>query len=82
MDFTHPLARGAKVWEAKLRNGETKKILVIVTNAELDSEKKKYNAENIDRLVSAAETFMDEHAGVDGYVLANRLRDWENSRDK
>ncbi len=82
MDFKHPLARGAKVWEAKLRTGETKKILIIVTNAELDAGKKKYSVENVERLVIAAEEFLSDNHDVDGYALANRLRDWESSKDR
>ena len=35
MDFSHPLARGAKVWTAQLADGGTRRILVIVTNAVL-----------------------------------------------
>lgn len=82
MDFTHPAARGAKVWTAKLKTGETKKILLIVTNAELNEDKKKYKPDIVSQLVSSAEEFMEEHGDIDGYVLANRMRDWENSRDR
>lgn len=82
MDFKHPLARGAKVWEAKMRTGDTKKILIIVTNAELDAEKKRYKPENVERLALAAEDFLKENPDVEGYALANRMRDWENSTDR
>lgn len=82
MDFSHPLARGAKVWTARLRTGEARKILIIVTNAELNAQKKKYNPDNVARLTDAAEAFLEENPDIDGYVLANRLRDWENARDR
>lgn len=82
MDFIHPLARGAKVWTAHFGKGETKRILVIVTNAELDSESEKYNPQTVDRLTAAAEDFLQESGAADGYILANRLRDWENSKDR
>ncbi|WP_144259381.1 hypothetical protein [Methylocystis sp. ATCC 49242] len=82
MDFTHPMARGAKVWTAKLGNGETKRILVIVTNAELNPDKKKYKPENISALEEAAKEFLAESGEAEGYLLANRLRDWENSRER
>ncbi len=82
MDFIHPLARGAKVWTAQLDNGETKRILVIVTNAALDPESTRYNPETIDRLTAAAQDYLEETREADGFLLANRLRDWENSRDR
>lgn len=82
MDFTHPAARGAKVWKSKLKSGDTKNLLVVVTNAELNAEKKRYNAEVIDKLVVAIEEFINSSADIDGYVLANRLRDWENAKDR
>jgi hypothetical protein len=82
MDFTHPLARGAKVWTATLGNGETRRILVIVTNATLDTGAKKYNPQTIERLTTAAEEFLAESGAADGYLFANRLRDWEGAKDR
>ncbi|MEK4035489.1 hypothetical protein WOA01_22020 [Methylocystis sp. IM2] len=82
MEFTHPLARGAKVWTAQLGNGETRRILVIVTNAALDPENKRHNSETIERLTAAAQDYLEDTREADGFLLANRLRDWENSRDR
>ncbi|MGJ0508789.1 MAG: hypothetical protein ACR652_17010 [Methylocystis sp.] len=82
MDFIHPLARGAKVWTASLNTGETRRILVIVTNAELDPAKKKYKPDLIAQLTTAAQEFLADSNEADGFLLANRLRDWENSRDR
>lgn len=82
MDFNHPAARGAKVWTAKLKSGETREILVVVTNAELNKEKKRYNSEVIEKLVVAIEEFVNGNGNIDGYLLANRLRDWENAKDR
>lgn len=82
MDFNHPAARGAKVWKAKLKSGETKNILIVVTNAELNAEKKKYNSDVIEKLVVAVEEFISDKADIDGYLLSNRLRDWENAKDR
>lgn len=82
MDFTHPLARGAKVWTAYLGDGETRRILVVVTNAVLDPAKKTYNPDHLARLSAAAREFIAESGEADGFILANRLRDWENSRER
>ena len=77
MIFSHPLARGAKVWTANLDGGQTRRILVIVTNAELDRESHKYKPENIERLSVAARDFLQETGAAEGFLLANRMRDWQ-----
>jgi hypothetical protein len=82
MEFNHPLARGAKVWTAYLGEGETRRILVIVTNAVLDPANEHYNPEHISRLNAAARDHLAQSGEADGFILANRLRDWENSREK
>lgn len=82
MTFTHPAARGAKVWSAKLRSGETKTVLIVMTNAELNKDRKRYNGSIVDKLVTAIEEYLHNNVGIDGYILANRMRDWENSKDK
>jgi hypothetical protein len=79
--FTHPAARGAKVWTAKLKSGETKNLLIVMTNAELNAEKKRYNSQVVEKLVDAIEEYLQGCDDVDGYVLANRMRDWENAKD-
>lgn len=79
--FNHPASRGAKVWEAKLKTGETRKLLIVMTNAELNPEKKRYNGAVLGSLTAAIEEYLQENGDIDGHVLANRLRDWENARD-
>lgn len=81
MDFSHPLARGAKVWTAQLAGGETRRILVIVTNAVLDPEKKKFNPEHIARLTTAAQEYIHDSGEADGFLFANRMRDWGSPKD-
>jgi hypothetical protein len=82
MEFSHPLARGAKVWTAQLSNGETRRILVIVTNAVLDPVRKKFNSEHIERLTTAAEEYIQASGEADGFLFANRMRDWDSSKDQ
>lgn len=82
MTFTHPAARGAKVWKAKLKTGETRNLLLVVTNAELDPEKKKYNGDILGKLEAAIEDYLRDNGDVDGYVLSNRMRDWEDGKDR
>lgn len=76
MIFTHPLARAANILTADLGDGLTKRILVIVTNAELDQSSRKYKPDNIERLSEAAREFLQETSSADGFLLANRMRDW------
>lgn len=80
MTFTHPAARGAKVWTAKLKSGQTQSLLIVMTNAELDENKKRYNGQVVASLVSAIEVYIEERTDIDGYVLSNRMRDWEHAR--
>jgi hypothetical protein len=82
VSFSHPTARGAKVWTTKLKSGENRNILVVVTNAELNKEKKRYNSKIIEQLVLAIEEYIKSSVDIDGYLLANRLRDWENAKDR
>lgn len=82
MDFTHPAARGAKAWKTKLKSGDERSILIVVTNAELNKDKKKYNSDVVDKLVAAIEEYLASHGDIDGYVLVNRTRDWENTKDR
>lgn len=82
MEFTHPAVRGAKVWKAKLRSGDEMSILIVVTNAELNKDEKRYNSDVVDKLVKAVEEYLGSNDDIDGYVLANRMRDWENAKDR
>lgn len=81
MTFTHPAARGAKLWTARMKSGERKNLLVVMTNAELNQNKKRYNGVVLERLVATLQEYIELDAEIDGYILANCLRDWENSRD-
>ena len=76
-EFKHPLARRAKVWAAKTRDGADQKLLIVVTTMELDPEKDAYSQKHFDRLAKAAQEFVAETPDVDGYIIASRAKDWE-----
>jgi len=80
MEFSHPLARGAKVWPGKFINGKTRRMLVIVTTIELDPTSKRYKEKIVQRLSDAAKEYLDDSNEADGFILVNRLRDWDTSR--
>jgi len=81
MAFSHPLARGAKVWPAVLLDGKTQHFLVIVTTIELDPNSKRYHEEMVERLSQAAQDYLDDSSEADGFILMNRLRDWDRNPD-
>jgi hypothetical protein len=80
MEFSHPLARGAKVWPATARDGAVQRLLVIVTTIELDPKSKRYKKKLVDRLSRAAQDYLAGSTEATGYILVNRLREWEASR--
>ena len=77
MEFSHPLARAAKVWPAKTRSGEAQRMLVVVTTLALDPKNRRYKKKMVGRLSRAAEKFVVESAETAGFMLINRLRDWD-----
>ena len=55
MAFSHPLARGAKVWTAKAHDGGEQRVLVIVTTIPLEPGDKGYKKSLVERLSRAAQ---------------------------
>jgi hypothetical protein len=80
MEFQHPLARGAKIWTARLDDGSTQTLLVVVTTVELDPKSKRYKPKIVERLSAAAQEFLASSKSAKGFVLINRLRDWQAAR--
>ena len=77
MSFSHPLARGAKVWSARLAGDILRNLLVVVTTLELDGGHKKYNKSKVDELTEAVQEWLSlNSAEADGYVMVNRFKDW------
>ena len=76
MEFSHPLARGAKVWPLKNRDGAEQHLLVILTTLVLDPKSERYSPKTVDRLSRAAEEFLAESPDLAGFALINRFRDW------
>jgi hypothetical protein len=76
MTFSHPLARAAKVWQAKTHDGGEQRLLVIVTTIPLDEKNKQYKKGLVERLSHAAQKYLTDSSAANGFVLINRLRDW------
>jgi hypothetical protein len=77
MCFSHPLARKAKVWPMKTREGSDRNVLVIVTSLVLDPQSEKYKKKLVDRLSKEASAYVAGNAGITDFVLINRIKEWE-----
>jgi hypothetical protein len=60
-NFSHPLARSAKVWSATMEDGVERRILVIVTMTELDPKHDRYSKELVRKLPRAAKNIWRIH---------------------
>ena len=76
MAFSHPLARGAKVWTAKAHDGSEQRVLVIVTTIPLDPGEKGYKKSLVERLSRAARDYLADSNEAASFMLMPRLRDW------
>jgi hypothetical protein len=77
MKFSHPLARAAKVFSLRKPDGTEQRVLVVVTTLALDPKHKRHKPELVRRLTAAAQEFLPDAGEPVGFVLINRLRDWE-----
>jgi hypothetical protein len=77
MAFSHPLARGAKVWTAKTHDGEEQRVLVIITTIPLEPDEKGYKKSLVERLSRAARDHLAESNEAASFLLMSRMRDWK-----
>jgi hypothetical protein len=80
MAFSHPLARGAKVWTAKAQDGSEQRVLVIVTTIPLEPDEEGYKKSLIERLSRAAHDYLADSKEAASFLLVSRLRDWKASK--
>ena len=80
MSFSHPLARGAKVWTAKAQDGSEQRVLVIVTTIPLEPSDKGYKRSLVERLSRAAHDYLADSKEAASFVLMSRLRDWSAAK--
>lgn len=77
MSFSHPLAKKAKVWPIKSRDGLERPVLVVVTTLALDPESKDYKTKLVKRLSDAVSLYLETNSDVADFILLNRMKDWE-----
>lgn len=75
-NFSHPLARSARVWSATMEDAAERHILVIVTTIELDPKHDRYSEKLIRKLGRAAEEHLAQSSEATGFMLVNRPKDW------
>jgi hypothetical protein len=80
MAFSHPLARGAKVWTARAHDGSEQRVLVIVTTIPLDPGEKGYKKSLVERLSRAARDYLADSDEAASYLLMSRMRDWSGAK--
>lgn len=81
-DFTHPLARDAKVWASGGHSGSPQKVLVIITRLELDQDHPRFKAKLVERLSAAARAWIAENPAEAGeFLLMNRPKRWVGDKD-
>ncbi|MFZ1963134.1 MAG: hypothetical protein WAU78_06655 [Roseiarcus sp.] len=80
MAFSHPLARGAKVWAEKTLDGEDRQVLVVVTTIALGPGAKGFKKRLVEKLSRAAQEYLAASPEATGFVLINRMRDWDAKR--
>ena len=80
MAFSHPLARGAKVWTAKAQDGGEQRVLVIVTTIPLEPNDKGYKKSLVERLSRAAGDYLADSNEAASFLLMSRMRDWHAAK--
>ena len=80
MAFSHPLARGAKVWTAKAQDGGEQRVLVIVTTIPLEPNDKGYKKSLVERLSRAADDYLADSKEAASFLLMSRMRDWNAAK--
>ncbi|WP_282585203.1 hypothetical protein [Lichenifustis flavocetrariae] len=75
-EFTHPLAREAKVWPLAGLQGAPHDILVVITTLDLERTSKRFKADKVQKLTAAARAWIDETKVASDVLLINRPRDW------
>ena len=80
MAFSHPLARGAKVWTARGHDGSESRVLVIVTTIALDPGEKGYKKSLVERLSRAARDYLSDSNEAGSFMLMHRMRDWNAAK--
>ena len=70
-EFSHPLARAARVWTARNLDGSEQRVLVIVTTMELDPAGRHYKKKLAEKLSHAASEHLAQSSDASAFVIVN-----------
>ena len=76
-EFSHPLARTARVWTTQNLDGSERRVLVIVTTMELDPSGRHYKKKLVDKLSQAASEHLAQSSVASAFVIMNPMRQWD-----
>lgn len=79
--FSHPLARDAKVWRSGGLSDPARDVLVVITGLELDPGRGRFKAELVERLSDAARAWIAEGGAAADFLLMNRPKKWAGDKD-
>ena len=80
MPFSHPLAKDAKVILAMRPNGAERLVLAVLTGIDLDRKGRRHSRAAIEKLSAAIRGYLAEFREAAGYVLMDRLPEWQRQR--
>jgi hypothetical protein len=73
-EFSHPLARTARVWTAQKPDGSEQRVLVIVTTMELDRANQCYKERLVEKLSRAAREYLALSSVASAFVIVNPMK--------
>jgi hypothetical protein len=76
-EFSHPLARIARVWTTQNLDGSERRVLVIVTTMELDPSGRHYKKELVNKLSQAASEHLAQSSAASAFLIMNPMRQWD-----
>jgi hypothetical protein len=76
-EFSHPLARVARVWTTHNLDGSEHRVLVIVTTMELDPSGRRYKKKLVEKLSQAAREHLALSPVASAFVMMNPMRQWD-----
>ena len=76
-EFSHSLARAARVWTTQNLDGSEQRVLAIVTTMELDPACRHYKKKLVEKLSRAAMEHLAQSSVASAFVIMNPMRQWD-----
>jgi hypothetical protein len=82
MPFSHPFAKDAKVVVVTKPSGADRLVLAVLTGIDLDRKGRWHSRAAIEKLSAAIRGYLAESGEAAGYVLIDRLPEWQRQRSR